>query len=141
MKMFYVKRKSKKDWELSIIWITDFDIQAFTPGGCYSLDEKYCPQIVSSCLSNRNLGYNWTLKGKLFLVNFNQKILNKFRSLYSKTFKLSRTQTTGVMFWHKVSSRSLSLPSSCEYDDVLFFRCIVECALFDLLDSQIIDHQ
>jgi len=37
--------------------------KAFTPGGCYSLDEKYCPQIVSSCLSNRNLGYNWTLKG------------------------------------------------------------------------------
>ena len=27
------------------------------------MSEKYCPKILSSCLSRDNLGYNWTLEG------------------------------------------------------------------------------
>ena len=42
-----------------------YKMQAFTPGGCYSPGEKYCPHLVTSCLNPHNKGYNWTLQGDL----------------------------------------------------------------------------
>ena len=49
---------------LNYCWLIFVTCQAFTPGGCYWQRDKYCPHILSSCLSHTNMGYNWTLQGK-----------------------------------------------------------------------------
>ena len=49
---------------LNYSWLIFVSCQAFTPGGCYLQRDKYCPHILSSCLSHLNMGYNWTLQGK-----------------------------------------------------------------------------
>ena len=60
---------------VSLSPLSNCAVQAFTPGGCYFLSDKYCPHILSSCSHQDNMGYNWTLQGRWKIIGKTGHIL------------------------------------------------------------------